>query len=163
MKLSGPGPLFGGMFLITVLILLVIHLVIHFNFSLFIFAFIYLRLLFLIFLQFGSLTQSCLTLCDLMDCRTAGFPVHHQLPELAQTLNTNFQSCITNSWSLFSLERLTKGSPIYLFKERTISLTNHFYCLFSLFHIFLLWSLLCLSFYWLWDSFFFFPSSCSCN
>ena len=24
-------------------------------------------------------------LCDLMDCSTSGFPVHHQLPELAQT------------------------------------------------------------------------------
>ena len=27
----------------------------------------------------------CPTLCDPMDCRTPGFPVHHQLPELAQT------------------------------------------------------------------------------
>ena len=32
-----------------------------------------------------SVAQSCLTLCDLMDCSTPGFPVHHQLPELAQT------------------------------------------------------------------------------
>ena len=30
-------------------------------------------------------TQSCLTLCDPMDCSTPGLPVHHQLPELAQT------------------------------------------------------------------------------
>ena len=30
-------------------------------------------------------TQSCPTLCDPMDCSTPGFPVHHQLPELAQT------------------------------------------------------------------------------
>ena len=29
--------------------------------------------------------QSCLTLCDPMDCRKPGFPVHHQLPDLAQT------------------------------------------------------------------------------
>ena len=29
--------------------------------------------------------QSCLTLCDPMDCSTPGFPVHHQLPETAQT------------------------------------------------------------------------------
>ena len=29
--------------------------------------------------QFSSVTQSCLTLCDLMDCRTPGLPVHHQL------------------------------------------------------------------------------------
>ena len=33
----------------------------------------------------SSVTQSCPTLCDLMDCRTPGFPVHHQLPALAQT------------------------------------------------------------------------------
>ena len=34
--------------------------------------------------KFSSVTQSCLTLCDPMDCSTPGFPVHHQLPELAQ-------------------------------------------------------------------------------
>ena len=32
-----------------------------------------------------SVAQSCLTLCHPMDCSTPGFPVHHQLPELAQT------------------------------------------------------------------------------
>ena len=32
-----------------------------------------------------SVTQSCLPLCDPMDCSTPGLPVHHQLPELAQT------------------------------------------------------------------------------
>ena len=35
--------------------------------------------------QFSSVAQSCPTLCDLMDCSTPGFPVYHQLPELAQT------------------------------------------------------------------------------
>ena len=35
--------------------------------------------------QFSSVPQSRLTLCDLMDYSTPGFPVHHQLPELAQT------------------------------------------------------------------------------
>ena len=35
--------------------------------------------------RFSSATQSCLTLCDPMDCSKPGFPVHHQLPELAQT------------------------------------------------------------------------------
>ena len=35
--------------------------------------------------QFSSVTQSCLTLCDPMDCSTPGLPVHHQLPELAQS------------------------------------------------------------------------------
>ena len=32
-----------------------------------------------------SVAQSCLTLCDPMDCRTPGFPVFHHLPEFAQT------------------------------------------------------------------------------
>ena len=35
--------------------------------------------------QFSSVTQSCVTLCDPMDCSMTGFPVHHQLLELAQT------------------------------------------------------------------------------
>ena len=35
--------------------------------------------------QFRSGPQSCPTLCDLMDCSTPGLPVHHQLPEPAQT------------------------------------------------------------------------------
>ena len=35
--------------------------------------------------QFSSVTQSCLTPCDPTDCSTAGFPVHHQLLEAAQT------------------------------------------------------------------------------
>ena len=33
----------------------------------------------------STVAQSYLTLCDPMDCSTAGFPVIHQLPELAQT------------------------------------------------------------------------------
>ena len=35
--------------------------------------------------QFSSVSQSCPTLCDPMDYSTPDFPVHHQLPELAQT------------------------------------------------------------------------------
>ena len=34
--------------------------------------------------QFSSVTQSCPTLCDPIDCSTPGFPVHHQLPEFTQ-------------------------------------------------------------------------------
>ena len=32
-----------------------------------------------------SVAQSCPALCDPMDCSTSGFPVLHQIPELAQT------------------------------------------------------------------------------
>ena len=35
--------------------------------------------------QFNSVAQLCLTLCDPMDCGRQGFPVHHQLLELTQT------------------------------------------------------------------------------
>ena len=36
-------------------------------------------------IQFSSVTQSCSTLCDPMNCSTPGLPVHHQLPEFTQT------------------------------------------------------------------------------
>ena len=32
-----------------------------------------------------SVAESCLTLCDPMDCSTPGFPILHYLPEFAQT------------------------------------------------------------------------------
>ena len=35
--------------------------------------------------QFSSVTQSCLTVCDPMDYSTPDLPVHHQLPEFTQT------------------------------------------------------------------------------
>ena len=37
------------------------------------------------FSSVSSVAQSCPTLCDPMDCSMPGLPVHHQLPELAQT------------------------------------------------------------------------------
>ena len=37
------------------------------------------------YMSVSSVTQSCLTLCNPMDCSMPGFPVHDQLPELAQT------------------------------------------------------------------------------
>ena len=37
-------------------------------------------------IYFSSVAQSCLTLCDHMNCSTPGFPVHHQLPRLAQIM-----------------------------------------------------------------------------
>ena len=35
--------------------------------------------------QFSSVAQSCLTLCDPMDCSMPGLPAHHELPEFTQT------------------------------------------------------------------------------
>ena len=36
-------------------------------------------------IQFSSVAQLCLTLCDPMNCSMPGLPVHHQLPQLTQT------------------------------------------------------------------------------
>ena len=52
--------------------------------------------------QFSSVTQSCLTLCDPMECSTQGFPVHHQLPELAQTHAHQVTDVILPSYPLSS-------------------------------------------------------------
>ena len=35
-------------------------------------------------IQFSSVPQQCLILCNPIDCSIPGFPVHHQTPELAQ-------------------------------------------------------------------------------
>ena len=61
-----------------------------------------LRVLSLEVLQFSSVTQLCPILCDPMDCNTPGFPVHHQLPELAQTQVHQVDDAIQPSHSLFS-------------------------------------------------------------
>ena len=48
----------------------------------------YLYEIFINLLQYNTISvqvnQSCLTLCNLMDCSMPGFPVLHQLPELVQ-------------------------------------------------------------------------------
>ena len=36
-------------------------------------------------IQFSSVTQSCLTLCNPKIRSTLGLPIHHQLPEFTQT------------------------------------------------------------------------------
>ena len=37
--------------------------------------------------QFNSVTQSCLTLCDPVDCSRLGFPVYHQLQSLLKLVS----------------------------------------------------------------------------
>ena len=42
-------------------------------------------LVYLSSVHFSSVTQSCPTLCDPMNCSSPGLPVHYQLPEFTQT------------------------------------------------------------------------------
>ena len=52
--------------------------------------------------QFSSVAQSCCTLCNAMDWSTPGIPVHHQLPELAQTHVHRVSDAIQPSHPLLS-------------------------------------------------------------
>ena len=45
-------------------------------------------------IQFSSVTQACLTLCDPMNLSTPGLPVHHQLPESTQTMSVMSSNCL---------------------------------------------------------------------
>ena len=51
---------------------------------------------------FSSVAQSCPTFCDPMDCSIPGFPVHHQLSELAKTLVHRVGDVIQSSHPLSS-------------------------------------------------------------
>ena len=37
--------------------------------------------------QFNSVAQSCLTLCNPVNCSTPGLPVYHQLPKITQVMS----------------------------------------------------------------------------
>ena len=51
---------------------------------------------------FSSVSQSCLPLCDPINCSTPGFLVHHQLPGLAQTHVHRCHPIISSSVVSFS-------------------------------------------------------------
>ena len=52
--------------------------------------------------QFSSVAQSCLTLCNPINCSTPGLPVHHQLPEFTQTHIHRVSDAIQPSHPLLS-------------------------------------------------------------
>ena len=58
------------------ILLTAINLLYRFSFSIWIYN---------LSVQFSSVTQLCLTLCDQMDCSTPGLPAHHQLPGIVQS------------------------------------------------------------------------------
>ena len=64
-----------------------------------------------------SAAQSCPTLCEPMDCSTPGLPVHHQLPELAQTHVHRVGDAIQQSHPLSSPSppALSLSQPLGLF------------------------------------------------
>ena len=71
--------------------------------------------------QFISVTQSCPTLCDPMNCSTPGLPVHHQLLEFTQTHVHRVSDAIQPSHPLSSLLLLPPIPPsIRIFSNESI-------------------------------------------
>ena len=65
----------------------------------------------ILILGFSSVAQSCLTLCDPMNCSMPGLPVHHQLPEFTQTHIHWVGDAIQPSHPLFSPSPPAPNSP----------------------------------------------------
>ena len=70
--------------------------------------------------QFSLVTQSCLTLCNPMNCSTPGLPVHHQLPEFTQTYIHRVGDAIQPSHPLSSPSPLAPQSlPASVFSNES--------------------------------------------
>ena len=83
--------------------------------------------------QFSSAAQSCLTLCNPMDCSTPGLPVHHQHPELLKFMS--IESVMPSNHLIFYRPLLLPPSifpSIRVFSEESV-LGNRCpkYCSFS--------------------------------
>ena len=64
--------------------------------------------------QFSSVAQSCLTLCDSMDHSMPGLPVHHQLPEFTQT---------HVHWAVMPSNHLILCHPLFLLPSIFLSIS----------------------------------------
>ena len=70
--------------------------------------------------QIRSISQSCPTLCDPVNCSTPGLPVHHQLPEVTRSCQLFFEklnltsilspSSTTHTHILFAVSKLSMFS-----------------------------------------------------
>ena len=68
-----------------------------------------------------SVAQLCLTLCNPMDCSMSGLPVHHQLPELTQTMT--IESVMPSNHLIFCCPLLLLSSifpSIWLFSNESV-------------------------------------------
>ena len=83
--------------------------------------------------MFSSVSQSCLTLRDSMDCSTPGLPVHHQLPEFTQTHVHQVGDAIQPSHPLSSPSPLAFNLSQHqgLFQESVLRITWPKYWSFS--------------------------------
>ena len=65
--------------------------------------------------QFSSVAQLCLILCDPMNCSMPGLPVHHQLPEFTQTHDHRVGDSIQPSHPLSSPSPPAPNPSLHLY------------------------------------------------
>ena len=71
--------------------------------------------------QFSTVTELCPGLCDAMDCNTPGFPVLHQLLEVAQTHVHRVHDAIQPTYPLLSPLLLPSSFPsIRVFSNESV-------------------------------------------
>ena len=70
--------------------------------------------------MFSSVAQLCLILCDPMDCSMPGFPVYHQLLQLAQTHVHQVSDAIQPSHPLTSPSSLSIFPSIRVFSNESV-------------------------------------------
>ena len=87
--------------------------------------------------QFSSVTQSCLTLCDPMDCCSSSFPVHHQLAVVDGNLGGSFDAltcqnknlviiCLISFLLYFTGKYIQNLGISMLENKLNFSITDHF-------------------------------------
>ena len=94
-------------------------------------------------IQFSSVSQSCLTLWNPMDCSTPGFPVHHHLLEIAQTHVHRVSDAIQPSLPLSS-----PSPPAFNLSQHSgsFSRSKFFFFFFFFSFVFISWRLITLQY-----------------
>ena len=109
--------------------------------------------IFCILQSVSSVAQSCPTLCDPMNHRTPGLPVHHQLPEFTQTHVHQVGDAIQPSHPLSSPSPPAPNPSQHqgLFQENPLNFVIHL-CVVCLCTFWCSFLLLLLLFYLLWQN-----------
>ena len=61
--------------------------------------------------HFSSVAQSCLTLCNPMNCSKPGLPVHHQLPSLPKLMSIDVGDAIQSSHPVVPFSSCPQSFP----------------------------------------------------
>ena len=91
-----------------------------------------------------SVTQSCLTLYDSMDCSTPAFPAFHHLPELAQT-----HVCWVWSHAKYNYKVDTQDKALYMFDSNCVTWDSKWVLYLSIYLYIYIYIYLYIYMYWI--------------